>query len=890
MTPGSETISAGGEGPLPAGGEGPLPTGGEGPLPTGTLTFLFTDIEGSTRLVQELGAERYGDVLELHRRLLREAIAANGGTEVSTDGDSFFVVFDDPAAALGTTADGQRALGAANWPHGIREVRVRMGLHTGDGVVAAGTYVGAAVNRAARIAAVAHGGQVVLSSVTRRLVEGLMLDGTRLRDLGEHRLKDLAEPERIAQLVIAGLPADFPPLRSLEAIPNNLPLQLTSFIGRDEDIVAVAELVRTARLVTLTGPGGTGKTRLALQVAADIADRYADGVWFVQLAPISDPSLVASTIAAAIGLRSVGARPIRDALVDRLRDEEALIVLDNVEQVVEAAPLVGDLLREAPRLRVLATSRIVLRLSGEQEVPLDALGDDEGVRLFVERARAVRPDFALTDENGPVVAEIVGRLDRLPLAIELAAARSRLLTPSAMLSRLDRRLDLLAADMRDLPARQRTIRGAIDWSYDLLDADLRRLFARLAVFVGGGTLDDIEAVIGGLDPAGVDVLAGLETLVEHSLVRRTEDGVDIRFVMLATIGEYALEKLAGSVEESSVRDRHAAHFLTVAENAAPQLTGTDQVRALDRLDAERDNLRAAMGHALDAADARLALRLCSSLWRYWQIRGQLFEGMERTREALAIPGAEDHPREYLSALDAAGGLTWWLGDYVACEGFYRRALDGHIAAGDERAIARAYYNLSFPTTFIGQAEAAVKLAVEARDRLDRLGDADGVARARWGLGIFALTSGDLETARRESEAAVEHFRGTSLRFDLGWALFGRGQVAYRQDELDLADRTWGEALRIFDQVADSAGVAMLLDARASLLARRGDRARAARLSGAVARLERTIGAGLMPRNRILRGYDPASLREDPETRDAWHAGENLSVDEAVADALGDNPR
>ncbi len=867
-----------------------VPAGADLPFPTGSVTFLFTDIEGSTRLVQELGPTGYGDILEIHRGLLREAIEANGGREVGTEGDSFFVVFVDPADALKATADAQRKLAAATWPHGVGELRVRMGVHTGDGTLAAGTYVGAAVNRAARIAAVAHGGQVVLSSVTRQLTEATLPDGTRLRDLGEHRLKDLAEPERIAQLIIAGLAADFPPLRSLEAIPNNLPVQLTSFVGREEDVVAVADLLRTARLVTVTGPGGTGKTRLSLQVAADIADRFADGVWFVPLAPISDPSLVGSTIAAAIGLRTAGALPVRDLLIERLRDEEALIVLDNVEQVVESAPLVADLLREAPRLRILATSRIVLRLSGEHEVPLDALGEAEGVRLFVERARAVRPDFTLTDDNGSIVAEIVVLLDGLPLAIELAAARSRLLTPQAMLSRLDRRLDLLAADMRDLPARQRTIRGAIDWSYDLLDLELRQLFARLSVFVGGATIDDIEAVLGGIDPAESDVLTGLEALVEHSLIRRVPSGPDIRFLMLHTIREYALERLAEGGEERSVRDRHAVHFLSVAEDAAPKLTGPDQLVWLDRLEAERDNFRAAIAHALGASNASLALRLCTALWRYWQTRGQLFEGMGRMREALALPTTDEQAPERLAALDAAGGLAWWLGDYPTCRDFYGQALEGRLAEGDDRMIAQAYYNLAFPLVFIGEPEKATEYATQAQERYALLGDQDGVARCSWALGIFAVTLGDLEAARRETDLAVEHFRGADLPFDLGWALYGRGQVAFRLDDIDVAERMWMDALRIFHDVRDVAGMAMLLDPLAGVAVRKGDRDRGARLAGAAARLERTSGTGLIPSNRAVRGDDPTLLRDDPATGAAWREGEAMTTEDAVAFALGEDPR
>jgi predicted ATPase/class 3 adenylate cyclase len=855
------------------------------PLPTGAVTFVFTDIEGSTRLVEALGPERYGDVLDVHRHLLREAFAANGGIEVGTEGDSFFVVFVDPAAAVRATADAQRALDAASWPHGVATVRVRMGMHTGDGALASGTYVGAGVNRAARIGATAHGGQVVVSSATRQLVEDKLPAGTRLRDLGEHRLKDLTEPERIAQLVISGLPADFPPLRSLEAVPNNLPVQLTSFVGREDDIVAVAELLRTARLVTLTGPGGTGKTRLALQVAADIADRYRDGVWFVPLAQISDPDLVGSTIASAINVQTSGPRPIRDVLADFLRDRETLIVLDNFEQVAEAASLVGDLLREAPRLRVVVSSQTVLRLSGEHELPLDTLPVSDAVALFAERARAVRPDFELREAT-PVVIDIVTRLDGLPLAIELAAARSRLLSPAAMLARLDRRLDLLAADLRDLPPRQRTIRGAIDWSYDLLDADTARLFAHLSVFVGSARLDDIEAVLRDLKPAIRDVLLGLETLVEHSLVRRVEPGDGSRFTMLATIREYALERLAAIGEDRSVRDRHASHYLELAEEAAARLTGPEQVQWLGRVDVERDNVRAAIAHALAVSNSGLALRFCAALWRYWQTRGLLLEGMDRTREALALPGVDEHPAEHLAALEAGGGLAWWLADFNTCEDLYRQSLEAHLRDGDEAAIARARYNLSFPVAFNGRPDEALDLAISALEGYRRIGDANGVARSRWAWSIFALELNDLETSFRESSAAVAHFRATNARFDLAWAIYGVAQVAHRRGDLDEAEARYRETLLILYEASDIPGIAQLLDPLSAIAWRRGDVDRAARMAGTVARLEQTSGAGLLPQNRRRTGgYDPLPLRDDPTTAAAWADGEAMPLDEAVALAL-----
>jgi predicted ATPase/class 3 adenylate cyclase len=858
-------------------------------LPTGTVTFLFTDIEGSTRLVEEIGAARYGEILESHRRLLRDAVERHGGLEFGSEGDAVFVVFTEPSAAVAAAADGQRALAAATWPHSVEAVRVRMGIHTGEAALAAGTCVGSTVNRAARIAATAHGGQVVLSSVTRSLVDAACPDGTRLRDLGEHRLKDLTEPERIAQLVIAGLDAEFPPLRSLEAIPNNLPAQLTSFVGRERDLVAVAELLRTARLVTLTGPGGTGKTRLALQVAAETADRFADGVWFVPLAPIREPSLVAPTVASAIGLVESPAMSPRDHLVGHLRDKELLLVLDNFEQVIEAAALVADLLRECPRLSALATSQLVLRLTGEHEVALDTLPENEAIRLFEDRARAVRSDFMIGERERPAVSELVRRLDGLPLAIELAAARIRLLEPAAMVSRLDRRFDLLRTDLRDLPERQRTLRGAIDWSHDLLEHDLRRLFARLAVFVGGTTLDDAGAVVGGQAELGVDPLDGLEALVEHSLVRRLERNGTSRFLMLETIREYALERLEEDEAAASIRDRHLARFVALAEEAAPRLTGPDQRTWLDRLEADIDNLRAALTYARAGGDAGSALRLVSALWRFWQIRGHLHEGMATTREVLAMPGATDHPAERVGALDAAGGLAWWLGDYEACVAIYGEALAAKRASGDDRLIAEALYNHAFPMLFSGSLDQGRAEFTEALERYARAGDADGVARAHWGLANVGFATGDIEATRAESAAAIAHFREADLRFDLAWALYTLAQAETRAGLYERAAAPAAEALWLFDAAGDIPGAALVLDALAAIAWFRGDKTRAARLSGVVERLEETSGTGLNPANRQFIGWDPAVIRADAGLSDALESGRRMALPDAIAFAreIGD---
>jgi class 3 adenylate cyclase len=443
-------------------------------LPSGTLTFLFTDIEGSTKLLERLGTTDYGRVLERHQAIVREAIGVAGGIEVKTEGDSFFVVFRSAPSAIAATAAAQRALGTGPWPDGV-ELRVRMGLHTGEGVLAPDAdYIGLDVHRAARISAAGYGGQVLVSATTRGLVEDALPTGVTFRDLGEHRLKDLSRSERISQLVIAGLPDDFPPLKTLDATPNNLPILVTSFVGRMAEVAAARALLERTHLLTLTGPGGTGKTRLALQLAAESIERFPDGVFFIPLEPVTEPELVAPTIAQALGVQEVGGETIEHRLAEFLRARTLLLVLDNFEQVTEGAGLVSDLLKAAPELRVVVTSRAVLRLYGEQEYPvpplrvpdpahlppLEALAQYEAVALFIARAMAARPDFAVTNENAPAVAQITARLDGLPLAIELAAARTKLLSPQAMLPRLESRLALLGGGgSRDLPARQQTLQA-----------------------------------------------------------------------------------------------------------------------------------------------------------------------------------------------------------------------------------------------------------------------------------------------------------------------------------------------------------------------------------------------------------------------------------------------
>src|SRR5918995_1701993 len=559
--------------------------------PTGTVTFLFTDVEGSTKL-WERHTETMRTALARHDEILRRSIEVHGGHVFKTVGDAF--------CALESALAAQRAFLSDPWHTEIVALRARMALHTGTAEERGGDYFGPAVNRVARLLSAGHGGQVLLSSSTQELVRDHLPPKTHLRDLGERRLKDLSRPERIFQLTAPDLPSEFPPLRTLETHTNNLPLQATPLIGREREVEAVCELLRSSetRLLTLLGPGGTGKTRVGLQVAAELVDDFEDGVFFVPIASITDPTLVAPTIARVLGLSEGGARRAEELLEGYLRDRQALLLLDNLEQVLEAAPVVDRLLSTAAGLKILATSRTPLGLYGEYEFPipplslpdpeslppLEDLTEYEAVRLFVERARAVRPDFSLVEDNAPAVVEICQRLDGLPLAIELAAARIKLLPPQVLLDRLGNRLKILTGGARNLPERQRTLRNAIEWSYGLLDEGEKMLFGRFGVFSSGATLEAMEAVCEAEGDLPTDVFEGASSLLDKSLLRQEEEvGGEPRFVMLETIHEFADEKLEGSGDAEAVRRAHAEYFLALAEEAEPMLWGAEDAAWLDWL-------------------------------------------------------------------------------------------------------------------------------------------------------------------------------------------------------------------------------------------------------------------------------------------------------------------
>jgi predicted ATPase/class 3 adenylate cyclase len=875
-------------------------------LPTGTVTFLFTDIEGSTRLLDRLGPS-YSHVLETHQRLLRDAFRARGGLELTTEGDSFFVVFPSASEAVAAAIEAQRRVSGYEWPEDA-PVRVRMGVHTGEGTLGADNYVGVDVHRAARIASAGHGGQVVASSATAPLIEHV--EGITLRDLGEHRLKDLPMPERLFQVLADGLQSEFPALRSMDARPNNLPVQLTSLVGRREELDQVKDIVREHRLLTLTGPGGTGKSRLAIQAARELLPELEDGAFFVALAPISDPGLVMPTVAQALALPEQTQRPPIESVSEYLETLDIVLVLDNFEQVAEAADQVGQLLTMTQRVKVLVTSREPLGLSGEHEYPVppldmpdvdhlpppDALSHYESVRLFVERATAVKPGFAVTNENAPAVAEICARLDGLPLAIELAAARIKILDPQAMLDRLEHVLTFLTTGARDLPARQRTLRNAIAWSYKLLTEPEARFFARLSVFVGGFGLDAAEEICNPDVELGMDTLEGVASLANKSLLRQMDTGPEEpRFFMLETIREYAAERLADSPDAEETARRHAAFYLTLAEQFGPELTGPNQVHWLERFSEEHDNFRAALTWSERTGDLDSALRLGGSLWRFWQMRGHLREARDRFDRLLATPSDSVDPAARAPALEGAGGVAYWMADMALARRYYEECLAIRRELGDPRAIGEALYNLGFTIVYGGLTEENIRRArevfEEALDTFRRLDDQGAIARALWAIGNARYMVGDYENVIAPLREGLAIQRRLGNRFDVAWSRFMEGLTLLNLGRTEGVRDAFEEALSILVEAKDTSGIPLALWGFSALATLEGDGQRATRLSGAAAAVEAVSGSGLIAVQEDLAQWDRrrrALVAPDEHDR-LWEEGKAMSTEDAVAYALQEGP-
>lgn len=799
-------------------------------------TYLFTDVEGSTRLWEQ-EPERMRQAIARHDAITRTAVEGNRGVVVKTSGDGAHAAFEDPVDALSATLELQRMLVNPDATSGL-PLRVRCGLHVGVSERRDSDFFGPAVNRAARIMSIAHGGQVLLSEAVAALVRERLPASVSLRDLGAVRLRDLSNVEHVYQVVHPELREDFPALRSLETTPNNLPLQATTFIGREREIADATEALSSARLLTLLGAGGIGKTRLSLQIAAGVLEDYPDGVWFVELAPLTDERLVPQAVASVLGVKEEAGHHVTEALAKHVADRRILLVLDNCEHLVQAcAELAEQLLRSSSHVHILASSREPLRVSGEMSFPVpalaapalqdpvavEALPQYPAVRLFVDRAAAVRPTFSLTEDNAWAVAEICQRLDGIPLAIELAAARVRALSAKNIAAHLHDRFQILTGGSRTALRRQQTLRASFDWSYDLLTEKERILFGRLAVFAGGWILNAAEAVGAGGDIDEGEVLDLITDLVDKSLVMVEADAG--RYRLLETVRQYAQERMDESGEGNQVRTRHLAYYLAFAETARPELIGPQQGAWLPRLDLERENLLSAHAwcdHAEDGAE--LGMRLASAVKPYWLNRGLLGLGYRITLEALARAGAQERSLTRCRGLSNAGQLGYFMGRYGEARAYLEESL----------AIAR------------------------------ELGDKGRVALVLQPLGMAALGQGDTATARAHLEEALALARGLGNKREIAAAINALAQLHRLEGDLGTAAPLYEAFLALARELGDRETVAIGLLNLAMVAIGNGSRHHARRMLLEVLTIAEEIGSKPAGQSALEVSACLAALREEWE--------------------------
>ncbi len=915
------------------------------PYPSGTVAFLFTDIEGSTRLWEHHPAAMRR-ALARHNALMAAAVEAHGGVWFKTVGDAVQAAFPTVRAAVVATAAAQQALAAEPWPE-TGPLRVRMAVHAGEASPAGGDYLAPCLNRLARLLATGYGGQALLSDTARALLGGEPPAGATLRDLGQHRLRDLLEPEHVWQLVLPGLPDAFPPLKSLERHPTNLPVQPTPMLGRDADLAALLPRLRdpTTRLLTLTGPGGAGKTRLSLQLAADALDAFPDGAFVVDLAAETDPARLLGRIGDVLGVLESGGRSERDALLAFLAPKRLLLVLDNLEQfrpLADAARAVAELLAAANGLTVLATSRAPLRIRAEREWPLAGLpapdptrplppavlAENPAVALFVARAQAAKPTFELTETNAIDVAELVARLDGLPLAIELAAARVRALAPVQILDRLHGQPGVLADRAPDRPDRQRTLDATIAWSHDLLSDAQQAFFCRLAVFAGGASLEAIEAVSGALGEPWVDALDGITELLDESLVR-TEEGPDgeTRYRMLETIRAFALARLAESGDEAAARAAHWDFFNDWAHEGDVAMVGGDVAAWLPRFEADHDNLRAALAWAIDHGRPGDATRLASWCWAFWEYRGHLGEGRRLLERVLAADTA-GRPVHRAEALRGAGNLAWRQGDLREAERLLLASLAIWEDLGDRRSIASTATMLGNVADHLGEIDKAeahhgrtLALARELGERTfesvslnnlallahgrgnlpearslleaslaikEETGNRPGMASTLSNLALVALDEGDPATAVEMLERCLAIDRELGNVAGIADDLSNIAAIAAMRSDLPAAAARHHEALRLWQDLGAWLDIAHAIENIAATAGAAGHAGPAARLYGAAEKLRDDLHAPI-PGNERERYFEGVDLVRaafgDAACEAAWAAGRTLAREDVVAEAL-----
>ena len=824
--------------------------------PSGTVTLVFTDIEGSTRLLQDLG-DRYPEVLADHHRLVREAFAGHGGLERGSAGDGLYFVFQSAGAAVQAAVDGQLALAAWSWPEG-GQVRDRMGLHTGEPVQATEGYIGLDVHRAARICAAGHGGQILVSRTTRDLVAGQLRPPLGLIDLGAHRLRSLdGPPQRLYQVTGPGLASDFPPPRTSDAPRNNLRLEVTSFIGREREIEQAAGMLESSALLTLTGPGGVGKTRLGLRLARTLLEQFEDGAWIVDCGTLSDPAFVLPSVASTIGLTEPAGRSLLASIVDYLKGKRMLLVLDDCDPVLAAsAELAGALVRSCSDIRIVVTSREALGVPGEAILPISSLTTPDGAaptsaaalaevdacRLFVERARAVQPAFELTDKNAQAVAQLCRRLDGVPLAIELAAARVRTLPVEQIAARLDDRFRLLTGGSRAVVARHQTLRATIDWSFDLLTEPEKAILRRLSVFAGGASLEAVEAICSGDPVESFEVLDILGRLVEKSLVFTDPTTAEARFRLLETVREYARGRLVEAGEADQTLRRHRDWYLSLVDRAAPSFfQGPEPVEQLRRLDLEHEDIRAALGWCLDQpGEGRAGLRMAAGLWRYWEIRGYLSEGRRWLERMMDAVGNESSSLR-ANALTGAGNLAFMQGDFRAASSFHEGSLALHRQLGDRQSVAYAANNLANTALQLGEHDRARALYEETLELTRELGDRRGVIFGSINLAAVATSEGDFETARQLQDQILTTIRGLGDPWIEAFALDAFGTSASRAGDRAGAAKLHADALPILEQMGDRRGVARVLTHLGDIALADGDADRSRELLSRALEIRQEMG-------------------------------------------------